>query len=69
MDNADKNMSQITAEMMIEQYKKTGINNKKTMYKLCEITVGMILREHSVNKIFYKKVLLDVYKLLYDKKK
>lgn len=61
--------SLIKAEAMIDQYRLIGIKDKKLISQLCGVTVNMIMAEHSVNKTFYKKVLVEVDKLLYEGKK
>lgn len=61
--------SLIKAEAMIDQYRLIGIKNNKLISQLCGVTVNMIMAEHGVNKTFYKKVLVEVDKLLYEGKK
>jgi hypothetical protein len=63
-----KTLAQIKAETMIDQYRLIGIKDKKLISKLCGVTVNMIMAEYSVNKTFYKKVLVEVDKLLYEGK-
>jgi ABC-type cobalamin transport system ATPase subunit len=64
-----KTLAQIKAETMIDWYKSLNIKDNKLISQLCGVTVNMIMAEHSVNKTFYKKVLVEVDKLLYEGKK